>query len=181
MIKATRKNGFTLVELIIVTAIASILFSVLTGIFVYAVRTESFILNSKKVVSQIGYAAEYMGRALRMAIKDKAGNCIVQNTNYQITHSGQGIRFINHLQQDKCQEFYLENGIIKFNNGTDILDLTSPDIKVIALRFNVHGDNLSPTDVLQPFVTIMIETQTIGGRAPLKFQTSVSQRNPDIR
>jgi len=82
------------------------------------------------------------------------------------------------LQADKCQRFFLDsnNNQIKYDTGSEVLDLTSLDITVEKLEFVVSGD--SPGDDIQPFVTIYIEAHT-GDSPKLKVQTSVSQRNMD--
>ena len=176
-----KQKGFTLVELLITASIFSIVMVIITGIFVYAIRTQMFLFTSKKIIAETSYAMEYMSRALRVAKKDHLGNCIGTNYNYEVTYGGQGIKFINPLQGDKCQEFYLDptTHTIKFNNGSEVIQLTSDGIKIANLHFEVFGD--SPGDPLQPFVRILIEAQTRQGGSPLRLQTSISQRDPDIQ
>ncbi|MCD6410790.1 type II secretion system protein [bacterium] len=174
------KKGFTLAELLVVAGVFSIFITSVTGIFVYSVRAQKTALELKKVVAQTNYAIELMGRNLRMAEKDRDGTCILlPNTNYQITRGGAGIKFINVLQDHKCQEFFWDsvNQQIKFDNGDMITDLTSPNIKVSKLNFELSGDTSG--DYLQPLVKIVVEAQTRTGSGKINLQTSISQRNPD--
>ena len=173
------KKGFTLTELLIVIGIFGIFITSVTGIFVYSIRAQKTALELKKIVAQTNYAIELMGRNLRMAEKDRDGNCIPANTNYQITRGGSGIKFINVLQDHKCQEFFWDstNQQIKFDNGDTITDLTSPNIKVAKLNFELSGDTSG--DYLQPLVKIVIEAQSKTGSGKINLQTSISQRNPD--
>lgn len=180
-------KGFTLLELLVVTAILGILTAGVAGLFVSALRTERSILASKRVLSQASYVMEYMSRALRMAKKDTAYDgidCIPSGSNYQIT-TRNGIKFINSLQEGDCQEFFLEGGQIKLQTNIDnppstTLELTSSDITVSSLEFNLSGQTQGPPDILQPFVTIYLSAYTTNSPI-LKVQTSLSQRNPDIR
>ena len=121
-----------------------------------------------------------MSRALRVAEKDREGACIPQNQNYQLIYGGTGIRFINVLAEDKCQEFFW-NGTskqIKFNNGAEILDLTSSDIEITNLKFEISGDSLG--DNLQPMVKINLEARVKSGKGKINLQTCISQRNLDV-
>ena len=171
-------KGFTLIEILVVTAIFGVLITAMAGIFVSALRTERSILASKKVLGQLSYTVEYMSRALRMAEKDKTGTCIPSGSNYQITGRN-GIRFINAIQASECQEFFLDdNGQLNHETPTGTAYLTSSDITIDNLTFDLSGQ--TETDNLQPFVTIYLEAYT--AESPItKLQTSISQRNPDIR
>ncbi|MBU1045563.1 prepilin-type N-terminal cleavage/methylation domain-containing protein [Patescibacteria group bacterium] len=171
------KKGFTLVEIVVVTGIFSVLMIAISGIFIAALRAERNVLASKKVLGELSYAMEYMTRALRMADKDNTGFCIPSGSNYQLT-ARSGIKFINILQSGACQEFFADNGKIKYATGAEELELTSSNINVSALKFEIINETES--DNLQPFVTIQIEADTPNS-AVLRLQTSISQRNPDIR
>jgi prepilin-type N-terminal cleavage/methylation domain-containing protein len=186
MLKKSNK-GFTLIELIVTAAVLAILAVSVIALFVSALRTERGIFASKKVLSQVSYTMEYMGRALRMAKKDTAGdgiNCIPIGSNYYIT-ARNGIRFINSLQAGDCQEFFLENGQIKVQTNIDnppsaTLELTSLEMTVTSLEFNLSGQTQGPPDSLQPFVAIYLSAYSKNS-PEFKVQTALSQRNPDIR
>ncbi len=172
----TNKNGFTLIELLIVSSIFSVILIALSGLFISALKVEKNILETKEFLGQASYAVEYITRALRMAKKDKAGSCINIGRNYEISSGDSRIRFVNSLQGDKCQEFFLSNGQIKYDNGIQITDLTSSDIKIENLKFALSGD--VSNDLFQPFLTVYVEAR-IGKASPVAIQTGVSQRNPD--
>jgi len=177
------RKGFTLIEVLVAAAIFGTLMVAITGLFVSALRIERNVLGSKKVLGQISYAAEYMTRALRMAEKDKTGiTCLSKGSNYEVSFSKDSIKFMNALQSSDCQEFFLDtDGQLKhkIKIGTpsaDTLDLTSSDITVDNLKFELSGEVQG--DGLQPFVTIYIEAHTQDSPI-LKVQVSVSQRNLD--
>lgn len=172
-----KNNGFTLIEVVVVAGIFSVLMIVISGVFIAALKAERNILESKKVLGELSYAIEYMTRALRMAEKDTSGTCIPNGSNYQLT-ARDGIKFINILQSSACQEFFVNDGKIKYATGAEELELTSADVNVLVLKFEIINETES--DNLQPFVTIQIKADTPNSTT-LELQTSVSQRNPDIR
>ena len=170
------KKGFTLIELLVVSSIFSVILIALSGIFISSLKAEQNILGTKKILGETSYAMEYMTRALRMAKKDKSGACITAGKNYETSGGKTAITFINSLQNDDCQKFYLQNGQLKYDTFLGTQNLTSPNVTIETLKFNVSGDTIG--DNLQPFVTIYIEAKTNSTPA-IKLQASVSQRNPD--
>jgi len=175
--KLFKNKGFTLVEVLVAATIFGILMVAVTGLFISTLRIEKNVLGSKKVLGQINYATEYMSRALRMASKDKVGTCITSGSNYESVSINE-IKFINTLQNRNCQSFFLNNNQIQYETSLGVIvALTSPDITVENLKFEVSGEVQG--DSLQPFVTIYIEAHAENGPT-LKVQTSVSQRNLDI-
>jgi len=170
-------KGLTLIELLVVTGLFGVLMTLVSGIFISSLNTERNILTTKRVLGEVSYASEYMTRALRMAEKDIIGSCIGLGNTYEIT-ARDGLEFINALKNYQCQEFFLSNGQIKTEINGSIIDLTSDKITVSHLDFDISG--ASESDNLQPFVTIYIQAHTEKSSI-IKTQTSVSQRNPDIR
>lgn len=178
------KKGFTLVEMLVAVSIFTLVVGMATGIFVSALRAQKQSLASQQLLDQISYAMEYMSRALRMATKDLTGACITAKSNYENPGGDTSkIRFINHLQDDDCQEFFLEDNYLKYKIkiGADeeTLALTSDDLKVNSLNFNLSGQFQPPTDYLQPKVTISLDIEG-KEQSKIKIQTTVSQRNLDI-
>jgi len=180
MVGIKKQSGFSLMELLIVSSIFSVIIVVIASLFVSALRVENRIFATKKVLAQISYATEYMSRALRMAEKDTDGICIPDGTNYRVSVGNEDITFINALQDSNCQKFYLDDGQIKYdiNDGADTFELTSSEVVIEDLQFKAHGETQG--DSFQPFVTIYFKASTIDSPV-LEIQTSVSQRNPDIR
>jgi prepilin-type N-terminal cleavage/methylation domain-containing protein len=174
----TQQHGFTLIELLIVASIFAIIVGVVATLFVSALKTQKNVLDTKKILGQVSYTVEYMTRSLRMAEKDTGEGCLSYGSNYKVSFAKDEITFRNALQDGKCQRFFLQNEQIMFDNGSgDISYLTSNDIHIKNLKFEVHGQNQG--DSFQPFVTIYFEAST-QSTLVLKFQSSVSQRNIDI-
>ena len=192
------KGGFTLVEMLVAVSVFSVAVVAMFGLFITAVRGQEMSFASQELLDQASYSMEYMGRALRMASKEsattKGDSCLDSGygNNYEIINGGNGIRFINHLNNDKCQEFYLnsKNQLVevissdhKASNFGSPIPLTSPDLKVTNLKFSVSGE--SQNDNLQPLVTIILDIQKFqvlpGYNPKIELQTSISQRNLDVQ
>ena len=181
-----RKNGYTLIELLVALAVFTIVIAAPTGFFVSSIKGQQKALASQELYDNVSYTLEYISRALRMAKKDLTGSCITQNMNYEFTGAENGIKFKNY--NEECQEFYWDttDNLLKETSekGTGI-PLTASNIEVVS--FDIGGqDTWSQEDTYQPKVTLLLEIKGNRGTLPelqptMKIQTSVSQRNLDIR
>jgi len=175
-------KAFTLVELLVVLTIFSIALGSISGIFISGIHSQRKIMVDQEILSQMSYVLEYMGRAIRMAKKDdisfsgQTKSCLSgDKVNYEVSLDQSQIKFRNY--QNQCQSFYLSsNQIFEEKDGTSF-SLTSPDLKINSLKFQVFGE--SQVDDLQPRVTIFIEVEK--AKRNLKFQTTISQRDLDVQ
>lgn len=179
-------RAFTLVELLVTMAVLAIVIGIISGIFISGIQQQRRALISQFLLDQTSFALEYMSRALRMAKKElSAPACLSQNgLNYQITHAGSGLKFINHLQADECQEFFLEAGQLKYwrQSTGETFPLTSNRIEITQLLFNLTGE--SQADNLQPAVTIFLNVkgrEITAEELAIKIQTTISQRTLDAQ
>lgn len=189
-----RKEGFTLIEMLVVMSIFIVLIGVITGIFITGIKQQRNILAYQSVLDQTSYALEYMSRSLRLAKKElSAGTCLSQyGLNYEITDiqpGYPGLKFINVLEYNDCQAFFVKDGQLKYQKDLDIspspppLNLTSNKIRVTSLKFDLEGESQADDPPLQPRVTIFLEigSETSPGQwQKIKIQTSISQRNLDV-
>ena len=188
--KYQTQKGFTLVEMLVAVLLFSLIIGVISGLFISGIRGQRNALASQRLLDQTSYSLEYMSRALRMAKKQTSDLplCISSNgLNYEIV--GSHLKFINHLEGDDCQEFFLDSdpGSPTYHQlmqikGGETLPLTSAKLEITSLRFSLSGQ--SQGDDLQPKVTVFLEIkgkgQQIAEQPLMKIQTTVSQRNLDI-
>ena len=183
-----KKGGFTLIEMLAAVMIFSLIIGAISGVFISSFRSQKSALSSQRLLDQTSYALEYMSRALRMATKQTADipACLSQSgLNYENIPGVSGLKFINHLEDDDCQEFFLENKQLKQkkNNLTETVELTSSKLEITSLNFLLQGE--SQDDDLQPRVTIFLAVKGKGQKPEeqpeLKIQTTISQRNLDIK
>jgi len=189
------KNGFTLIELIVVMAVFLFVIGAAIGIFISIVQNQERILSQQELLSQMSYAEEIMSKAMRMAVKDDStsdpnGTCITAGKNYLLTPIDAidgvytGIKFLDQsdlnpsgLGNPACVEFYLdelrhvlvESKTYDGSSGTP-MDLTSSKFTVNKIRFVINEFGS------QPKVTVFMNVQA-NGLSPMTIQTTVSQRN----
>ena len=171
--------------------VAMLIFSLVVGaaisLFISGIQGQIKTLATQRLLDQTSYTLEYMSRTLRMALKEgQQGvgqlDCLTQDgLNYEIVNSR--LRFINHLENDDCQEFFLDGTRLKQRKAGEELFLTSDNFEIISLQFNLIGE-LQPPDTNQPKVTFALRIRG-KGRAfetvpEFNIQTTISQRNLDV-
>lgn len=157
-----KNKGFTLIEVMVVTAVILFVIGAAVTVFIAIIQYQRRTLAEQELLSQTSYLTEYMSKALRMAKKDLAGDCLIDEYgnhypgyNYLLTRkdmtSGfyKGIKFINQSDNESCEEFYFDNSdpnspILKearWNERTllSTTSLTSTKLKVNAVRFGING------------------------------------------
>lgn len=178
-----KEKGFSMVELIVVIAILMLIITSASDLFISMIQHQRRTLSSQELLNQTSYVVEYMSRALRMAKKDADGTCLEAGANYEITHSGSGIKFVNHSNEDICQEFFwnsTENRIEESkDSGVTYIPITSDSLIVNSFKVKLYGNSLGDTD--QPRVVFAMDVQFQGSvDQPRKIiETSISQRNLD--
>ncbi len=190
-----RENGFTLIELTVALGIFLVIISVVISVFISVLQQQKRILAGQELLSQAGFALEYISTALRQATPDNDGICLGQVQNvYVLTHCSisqacSGIKFINLLENNACQEIFLDNTNSKnptlrqIKNGAPAQLLLSDDFMIKYVTFIIDGDMMrkvaNVADSFQPRVTLLLDVLT-GSPANQQekiIQTTVSQRN----
>jgi len=178
------KKGFTIIELVVGATIFLLLLGGGLGVLVYSLRVQRKLLQKQQALGEIGlFDMEYMSRALRMAKRQSTGgSCLGAGVTYEDSSGdGSAIKFINHMQDDACQEFFLsEDGALMYNMDVEdpssvSLALTSPKVDIRRLQFHIQEEVEK-----QPRVTIAIEFTGEGLLDALTLQTTVSQRNLNV-
>ena len=182
--RKTIKNGagFTLIEMIVSVAIFTLLVGITSGVFLSSIKNQKQGLATQEILDQTSYLMEYMSRSLRMAVKDDivsggvTRNCLDgSRVNYEF--DGQCLKFRNY--QNECQQFCLDSSSYRMKDENDNY-LTSPNLQVSQFEVLFSGITQPPVDYLQPRVTISLNI--IGQeQASVKIQTTISQRNLDVR
>ena len=181
-------KAYTLIEVLVAISIFFIVIAAPTGFFVGSLKGQQKALSSQTLIDNVSYNLEYISRAIRMAKKDRLGNCLsIAKNNYQA--GAASIRFLNYNNQ--CQEFFLDDGRLKVRksldntaNFEDPLLLTPEDLEVVLFKIGPSG-SWGQGDNKQPKVTLFLEVK--GARSQkaelqpvIKIQTTISQRNLDV-
>ncbi|MCK4520753.1 hypothetical protein KAT95_02695 [Candidatus Parcubacteria bacterium] len=186
------KRGFTLMEIMVSVTASFLIIGAIIGLFISINQSQKRILSTYELVNQTGYAIEYMSRALRTGEKESGQGCLASSgLNYEIPviyqiggneNLGTGLKFINHLENNDCQEFFLDGSQLKYRKGIgtvneQILALTSNDLQIIDFKFKLSGKDHE--DNIQPRITMLFVIQAGEEGAKINIQTTVSQRNID--
>jgi len=192
-----KSKGVTLIELIVAVGIFAIFISVIFGFFVVVIRIQKRVLARQGLLDKTSYVLEYMNRALRMAVMEEADenvpDCIEENANYKI--SGNAIRFLKYEDPVYiCEQFFWDpvTFVLKEQKSIDNteagfvgiipVELTPPDIKIEDFKPIVYNDVPSADDKGQARVTILLKAASkTSGSPAINLQTSVSQRNPNVK
>ncbi|MDP3800237.1 MAG: hypothetical protein Q8Q90_02320, partial [bacterium] len=79
--------------------------------------------------------------------------------------------------QGACQQFCLDGTRLKDINNNYLISTSSA---VSLFNVVITGAQQPPTDYLQPKVTVFLKVEGKAG-ARIEIQTTISQRNPDVR
>jgi len=179
--------GLTLVEMLVALVVFSLLVGSIGGILFSAMRAERSTATLQNVVGEASFITEYMSRALRMAQKNTDGSaCLGANENYELTGVGMGtgIRFLD--KDGRCRYISWNEGAGRIQEEIDggaASFLTSDNLSVESFGVKLLGE--SQEDYLQPRVTFTLTLRGQGSpeeeRVEVSLQTSVSQRNIDVR
>jgi len=167
-----KKNGTTLIELLIGIGLFSVVIVAFLQLFTSAFKEQSKVSSKVSLLNSASYVSEYMSRALRMAKKDLSGTCTgAAETNYFITTNS--IIFLNY--KGECQKFFRDGNFLKTSKNSSEQSLTPANLTVENLKFDLFGDI---QDNSQPKVTFVLKMKN--NEQTLNIQTTISQRNLNI-
>ena len=175
-------KSFTLIELLVSLTVFIFIITGILGILIAGMRQQNISLSMQTVIDQTSFALELMSRALRMATEENGQRCLSQaGFNYEITRDGRGIKFINSMENNDCQEFFVDRGQLKYwkrSTGQE-LPLTSEKLEITSFNLNIIG--ASEPDLLQPRLTFFLAIQGRASGVPkINIQTTISSRNLDV-
>ncbi len=193
--------GFSLIEMVIVLAIFTLIMAVTIDIFTSVVQHQKRILAEQELLNQTSFVTEYISKPLRTAAKDINGSCLgATGSIYLLTHCNNGtseacngVKFINQLDNNACQEFFLDdmtdpaNPVLKeIKDGSAAQNILSDKFKIKYARFVIDGDkslHVAPnTNIVQPRITILldVQAQTTEGQQEKIIQTTISSRDNSL-
>ncbi|KKS66147.1 MAG: hypothetical protein UV36_C0035G0002 [Parcubacteria group bacterium GW2011_GWC2_42_6] len=154
-----RKNGHTLIELIVALAVFSMAILAVVGIFLIGMSGVQRIFNDQNIQEATRYITESMGKELRMSIINTA--------------PGGPYSSINITNTDGETFDYVFNGIThQINRGGQILN--SDKIKIDGAFY------IQRTGTTEPRITIIINAEAVAAKesqqSRINLQTTLSSR-----
>lgn len=161
-----KKEGFTLIEIMVASSIFIIVMFIAVGAILSLVDGNRRAQALSSVVSNLNISLESMVRDIRTG------------TNYQIPGSNDSISF-NNSDGDPTTYSLSSNSIVKYvtHNGSTLESgpITAPEVNVSSLTFLSKGIG---ADQIQPLVLLQIVGSVGTGKytSPFTIQTLISQR-----
>lgn len=173
-----KRSGFTITELLVGVSVFIVISTIMTGIFITAVKNQRVIQGVVAVNNNTAIVLEQMAREMRTGyqfdITDDNGNC------GGIIGGGDKITFING-QNNSTTTFSLVinsggNGIITHQVGNNTPeDLTASTVSVT--RFCAYKIQENICDPERIVLVMEVSPQSMGeGVLPTRLQTTVSSR-----
>lgn len=202
-----KKKGFTLIEIIVSTAIFTIVVTIAIGALTSLNKTSREARALRIIMDNANSAIDSMARTVRMGIRFDGGcdvDCACAGTN-QDTVRDTGVDAVNVINAsdpkstgNKCLRFYgpspTGDGLVEtryrykaadksversVDGGTTFVRMTAPEVEVADMRFFVAGSQL---DVSQPIVTMVMKgvARSSNQTRDFNIETSIAPRTPNL-
>ena len=163
------EKGFTLIELMVAVGVFSIAITASSGLFITSLRGQQRAYVVQNLADNARYAMEIMAKEMRMGSEFSGATCAGNNCSF-ISHmmhrDGKNIRFRRDTGTNK----------ILFDDGTSELPITSANIEVTSLDFELIGGSATTHER----VVIVMQARVAGNSpytsADITLQTTVSPR-----
>lgn len=160
--KNNKKNGLTMIELIVAVGIFGLVISMVSGIFILSLQSQRRIIALRNIEDNSRFVIESMGREIRTGKNFNGGGNSISFTN------AKGEAIIYRLSNNTVEK--------SFDGGTTFSPMTGTEVTIDYVNFNLIGQ--ATGDGLQPRITVAIGiTSRVGNQsANLKIQTTISER-----
>ncbi len=185
-----KQRGFTLIEIIVATAIFTMVATIAIGALTSLNNTSREARAMRVVMDNANSAMDAMARTIRMGIRFDCGSTGPGNVAIQ--------RYCPYPTPDTKLRFYGPGGLsssmqeiqFRFNATSSSVErmlansgtwerMTAPEVQVTSLKFYVRG--ASPLDADQPIVTMIMTGIAHVSTTARNFtvQTSITPRTPN--
>lgn len=169
-----KKNGFTLVEMIVSLGLFTIIMFIATSAFLSIVNTDRKSRAVRIAADNLNIALEDMSRRIKTGSTYNCGGGAGTNNC-----ASPGLSSFAFTEQDGAtRTVYSLSGSAIWRGAERV---TSPEINITSLKFVVSGSLVGTADNIQPIVVIVIDGSLGAGTASttFKIQTTVTQRAYD--
>jgi type II secretory pathway pseudopilin PulG len=168
------RSGFTVIEMIIATALFVTVIGVVSGLFVQALKTQRIAQGLMAVNSNVSFAIEQLSREVRTGFN-------FCPTSDEDTCTSEKFIFTN-AKNEKIVYALGVDRLMRSVNGAPFEPITGDEVKIDQLNFLVTGERAD--DDLQPLLTM---SMAVSSNNPLlqdveavtHLEVSVSSRVPE--
>lgn len=172
-------KGTTLLELVVSIAIFSSMVLAVASVFNNVNTGQREAIASQNIQESVRYFMEVASKEIRMAKGDFAGTGCTAGVKTFGTGGGNTELYFQN-KDDECVIYKEVGGRIQVTRGADVLSVTSNDIVVSNLLFDVTDDAISTIRTLQPRVSISFEVESDSDidmhKNTIYVQTTISSR-----
>ena len=173
------KNGFTLVELLIVISVFSVLIIILVNIFLMGIHIQRKISTSQDLRAGTQFVLEVISREMRMM--QEIGGDQKGNNDSDITFTNSQGEEITYCLSDSVGNCDSSGTYLARNNQVLFQVMTSSNIEIEELKFKVSDFVFTAPPAppfLQPSIIIFIKAKSSNPKypSPLSLQTTISPR-----
>jgi prepilin-type N-terminal cleavage/methylation domain-containing protein len=201
------KRGFTLIEIIVSTAIFTIVVTIAIGALTSLNKASREARATRVIIDNANSAIDSMGRIIRMGIRfdgaciDADGACLcgarteadVGNSPISDSKGAGGkncVRFYgpvtsySALKEIKYRYNSSNKSVERSIMGGTWQSMTAPEVEVSSMKFYVNGSRLGNAGVEgdQPVVTMVMQGVARVSRVakPFSIQTTIAPRTPNL-
>lgn len=180
--KVKSEAGYSLIELMVAIGVFAVVVTILSGTFMISLRGQGKSATVQNIGDNMRYAMEVMAKEIRMGT-------IKATEGYLFDPLLSDIRFRSNMpnRNNAVVRFYLDTLTHQIMFDDDIFDALSPEpitsanIEVSALKFDVSGDTSGTSASAQPRITIAMRAASVGTAADIEtridMQTTISPRS----
>lgn len=182
------KRGFTLVEVIVATALFSIVMLVSVGALLSLVGVSRKVESLQSVMDNLNISLDGMERAIRMGSNFHCGTGSYQTTqdcsstsDAATNHYVFAFEPYGNTPTDQPWIYSYDPAtkrLYKSVNGATPMPITAPEVSIDSLQFYVVGSDrgcsVTPCDTVQPKVVIVIKGTAGSDKARTSFHVQVT-------
>ena len=178
------KKGFTLIEVLISTALFVVIITMAMNVFELVIKSQQSAIATQNVEESLKYFLEVTSKEIRMAKRNSDGLCNLPTSDvYKTETAANGDRLIFKNYHGQCVSYELKqmadgtNRFMIVRNGQADYYITPAKISVDELHFVVNPP--SSQSNFQPTVTMELVAHALGSdinKSTMRIQTTLSSR-----